>query len=385
MILLKRGWRTTKSSAIHSAMETFLDASGGELRLAHPIPRIRHVRLPDETPLDLARRIAQSVAFAFHLDAEHAAAQPGFDSLTETIVLPDGVITRSTIMGAVTLTRDAARIAATNADQLFIFLIESGTLDVQPTRTGRRLGAGDILIVDLTQAVTLFEADHTAMMLVIARGLLPEAARDLDLHCCEVPANHALARVIVSTVRHLWEDSRLMTPAQGSAVLHSAIDMLGLALTDVKRAQDTAATVKAHAEALIDDHIADATLSPSWVADRLGISRATLYRAFAPYGGVARFIEDRRLQNAWVLVSSPAGPPLGEIAKSCGYSSRTRLIRAFKECFGVTPDDIRAANDEDRLKYHADASLAIMEVWERRSGKTSLNGDAAAVVGPAAG
>lgn len=357
-------------------MDTILDANGGELQLAHSIPRIRHMRLPDESPLDLAHRIAQSVAFAFYLDAEKTAAQPGFDSITETIVLPDGVVTRSTINGAITLTRDAARIAATNADQLFVFIIESGTMDVQPTRTGRRLRAGDIFLVDLTRPVTLFEADHTATMLVIGRELLPEPARDLDLHCCEIPANHALARVIAGTVRHLWEDSQLMTPAQGSGVLRSAVDMLGLALNDFKRSPDASATAKVNAEALIDDHIGDVALSPAWIASRLGVSRATLYRAFAPYGGVTRFIEDRRLQSAWVLVSSPTGPPLGDIAKSSGYSSKARLIRAVKDRFGATPDEIRAASDEDRHKYHEDASIAVMEVWERRSGKTHISSDA---------
>ena len=51
-----------------------MDASGGELVLGQPIPRVRHALLPGETPLDLAHRLAQSVAFAFSIDPARTQA-----------------------------------------------------------------------------------------------------------------------------------------------------------------------------------------------------------------------------------------------------------------------------------------------------------------------
>lgn len=358
-------------------MNGALDTSGGELRFEQPIPRVRHVRLPGEEMRDLMRRAAQSVAFAFYLDPERTAAQPGFDYSAETVVLPDGVISRSSLRGAATLHRDAARIAATGADQLFIVMIEAGVADVTPTRSGRRLREGDILVLDLKKPVVLTQVDYTSMMIVISRSLLPKEARHLDLHGCEIRADHPLARVLVSTVHRLWEDSRRMTPAQGSIVFRGAMDMLGLALTDTSRARGEEVPLKVGAEAIIDDHLQDAVLTPAWIAAQLGVSRATLYRTFAPYGGVARFIDERRLQRAWLLVSSPAGPPIVEVAKSCGYASKARLNRAFAERLNATPDAIRAATGETRDNLHARAALEIIDSWDRRSGRAVLSGEMA--------
>lgn len=359
-------------------MNGALDTSGGELRFEQPIPRVRHVRLPGEEMVDVMRRAAQSVAFAFYLDPERTADQPGFEYGAETAVLPDGVISRSTLRGTATLSRDAARIAATGADQLFIVMVEAGVADVQPSRSGRRLREGDILVLDLKKPVVLTQTDYTAMMIVISRSLLPEAARHLDLHGSEIRADHPLARVIVSTTHRLWEDSRRMTPAQGAIVFRSAMEMLGLALTDTSRARGEAVPLKVGAEAIIDDHLKESVLNPAWIAARLGVSRATLYRTFAPYGGVARFIDERRLQRAWLLVSSPAGPPIAEVAKSCGYASKARLNRAFVERLNATPHAIRSATGEARDQFHERAALEIMDIWDRRSGRAVLSGEMAA-------
>lgn len=351
---------------------TVMDTAGGELHFEQPIARIRHVRLPGEQAIDVVRRVAQSVAFAFHVDPEEVVGQQGFESSHDTVVLPDGVITRTSLTGTLTLTRDAARIAATGADLLFIFILESGSVDVTPSRSGRRMRDGDILFVDLTKPVKLVEGEHVMATLVISRSLLPENVRNIDLHTSEIRAEHPLARIITSTTFRLWEDSRNMTPAQGSAVLRAIADMLGLALSDTKRARGEDMTLKASAEAVIDDHLSDPALSPSWIANRLNVSRATLYRTFAPYGGVTRFIDDRRLQRAWVLISSPVGPPFAQIAKRCGYRNKTHLTHAFTEALNATPETIRAATGEAREKLDELASRVIMDEWTRRSGRAQI-------------
>lgn len=347
-----------------------MDASGGELVLSQPIPSVRHALLPGEVRLDFARRLAQSVAFAFFLDPALITAQPDFDFSAEALVLPEAVVARSKLRGRMTMTRDAALIAATGADQLFIYVVEDGAFDVKPTRSGRRLRCGDILILDLAQAATLQGTDYGAIMMVLARGVLPEPLRHLDLHCAEVRGDHPLARAIVSTLVCLCEDAPRMTQAQGSVVLRAAIEMLGLALTDVRRTRVAPRMLKAMAEALVDDHLDAPALSPAWIAGRLSVSRATLYRAFAPYGGVTRFIDDRRAQNAWVLLTSADDLSLGEIAVRCGYPGRTRLVQAFSDRFAVTPDAVRSASEDDRATLHAQAARAMMDVWDRRTGRT---------------
>ena len=346
-----------------------MNASGGELVLGQAIPCVRHARFPGEPPLDYARRLAPSVAFAFHVDPARMAAQPDFDFFAEAFVLPEAVVTRAKARGEIALTRDAALIAATGADQLFVYVVEDGAFDVQPTRSGRRLSAGDILILDLAQAVALLGTDYGAIMLVFARGALPEPLRHLDLHCAEIRGDHPLARVIGRTLACLCEDAPRMTQAQGSVVLRAAIEMLGVALADVRRARPAPPMLKAMAESLVDDHLHESALSPAWIAERLDVSRATLYRAFAPYGGVTRFIDDRRVQNAWVLLTSPDPLALGEIAARCGYSGRRRLVQAFSERFAASPEAVLSASEDERAMLREQAARAMMDGWDRRTGK----------------
>ncbi len=214
------------------------------------------------------------------------------------------------------------------------------------------------------------ETDYAAIMMVMARGALPEPLRHLDLHCAEIRGDHPLARVIASTLVCLCEDAPEMTQAQGSLVLRAAIEMLGMALTDVRRARLAPRALKAMAEALVDDHLSEPALSPAWIAARLDVSRATLYRAFAPYGGVTRFINDRRLQNAWILLTADDLLPLGEIAARCGYVGRTRLFQAFNERFAMPPDAVLSANEDDRATLREHAARAMIDVWDRRTGRT---------------
>ena len=142
--------------------------------LGRPISRVRHARLPGETPLDLARRLAPSAAFAFSIGPDRTAAQPDFDFFAEAFVLPEAVGARAKARGRISMARGAARIAATGADQLFIYVIEDGAFDMHPTRYGRRLRSGDILILDLAQAAALLGTECEAIMMVLARGALPE-------------------------------------------------------------------------------------------------------------------------------------------------------------------------------------------------------------------
>ena len=90
------------------------------------------------------------------------------------------------------------------------------------------------------------------------------------------------------------------------------------------------------------------------------------------YSGVARFIDERRLQRAWLLISSPSGPSIAEVARTCGYASKARLNRAFVERLNATPDAIRSVTGETREQLHELAGLEIISSWDRRAGRAAL-------------
>ena len=82
------------------------------------------------------------------------------------------------------------------------------------------------------------------------------------------------------------------------------------------------------------------------------------------------FINDRRLQNALLLLTSDDEPPLSEIAARCGYGGRTRLFQAFSERFAIPPEAVLSASEDDRAMLREHAARAMMDVWDRSTGRS---------------
>lgn len=78
------------------------------------------------------------------------------------------------------------------------------------------------------------------------------------------------------------------------------------------------------------------------VAQAAGVSRSTLYRIAAPWGGVAALIWEERLQAARRALSDPATPGrIGQIASAHGFSSPAHFSTRFRERFGFSPRNLR--------------------------------------------
>jgi AraC-like DNA-binding protein len=102
--------------------------------------------------------------------------------------------------------------------------------------------------------------------------------------------------------------------------------------------------LRAAALALVEAHLADPRLSPAWLAQQLGCSRATLYRAFGnDAGGIAALIADRRHVEARRRLAEWPHLPVAEVAVACGLFDTTNFSRTFRQRFGMSPGEVRSA------------------------------------------
>ncbi|WP_188726208.1 helix-turn-helix domain-containing protein [Pseudoclavibacter endophyticus] len=102
--------------------------------------------------------------------------------------------------------------------------------------------------------------------------------------------------------------------------------------------------LRAQADRLIQHRLGDAAMNPEQIADALGVSRRTLYDAFARDGrSVASVIRHRRLDVARDLLTRHGDAMLSvaEVAAACGFRSPAHFSRAFHEEFGVAPSRCR--------------------------------------------
>lgn len=97
-------------------------------------------------------------------------------------------------------------------------------------------------------------------------------------------------------------------------------------------------------KAYIDANATSPDLTPQALCARFGISRANLYRLFAPVGGVAGYVRDRRLRRAETLLRDPANQrrTIADIAYDCGFASEAHFSRTFRQTFGAMPREVRA-------------------------------------------
>ena len=89
----------------------------------------------------------------------------------------------------------------------------------------------------------------------------------------------------------------------------------------------------------MEAELSNPKLTPTLIAARLGLSRSTLYRLFAPHGIVA-YIRDRRLMAAMrMLVRDDGLRParVAQVAYAVGFSDERTFRRAFKRRFGFLP------------------------------------------------
>ena len=73
----------------------------------------------------------------------------------------------------------------------------------------------------------------------------------------------------------------------------------------------------------VRENLSDPTLGPDALCQRFGVSRAVLYRAFEPLGGVSAYIRSLRLRRAYEL-SCDLPPPLGRLAASLASQASIR-------------------------------------------------------------
>ncbi|MCK6449805.1 MAG: helix-turn-helix domain-containing protein [Alphaproteobacteria bacterium] len=100
----------------------------------------------------------------------------------------------------------------------------------------------------------------------------------------------------------------------------------------------------AAAKRLIAKRLDDSNLGVDSVVEALGVSRATLYRAFKGEAeGIAASIASARLERARDLLARGDVRPVARVAFACGYDSLSTFNRLFRQRFGCTPSEARAA------------------------------------------
>lgn len=158
-----------------------------------------------------------------------------------------------------------------------------------------------------------------------------------------------VGRVLVNHMTALAAAAPQMSLDQGLASVRAALVLVEQALLGSGRftrdqTRAAYAGIRKAAGVVIDQRLKDPDFGVGDLVSSLGVSRATLFRAFAEAGGVNSTIQLRRLQGARAVLIKRVGrqPTVAEIAHSHGFVSESHFSRLFSAAYGEAPGNAGA-------------------------------------------
>lgn len=186
------------------------------------------------------------------------------------------------------------------------------------------------------------------------------------------PANSPTGSLLAGAIENLW---RILPTAKAGDIPKLGAGFLGM-LNGLLSGPETPLESSSVQSALlhaarryIQQHLQDPRLDAAHLCKTFHCSRATLYRAFEPSGGVQGYIRDQRLERcrrAFEL-QGPAqgGGAVRRVAEEWGFDEPSSFTRLFKRTYGLTPSDLvrRAAFTAEVPGTAAMSSATLLQMW----------------------
>ncbi|MCC2610994.1 helix-turn-helix domain-containing protein [Neorhizobium petrolearium] len=246
------------------------------------------------------------------------------------------------------LNRSSYRVAADGYDHFEIQFFLKGHWSRQDGRQEAHAAPGDLIIHDTAQAHAGSASDFSNLTLFVPRSLLAPLLMSPDEHNMRVLAAH---EPIVGLLRNhldaLWQVLPLLDEKQAAALALPTAELVAATLNGGARedtSQGVAAVQLGEIRRYIDANALDTDLSPVRIAAAFGISLRKLTYLFSGDGGVASYLQRRRLTLARSALRDPAQAhkSIAAIGLEHGFVYAHNFTRAFQRLHGLTPREIRA-------------------------------------------
>lgn len=269
--------------------------------------------------------------------------------------------------------RTAAHVARGGLDYYQINLCLQGQMYFTSGRREVTLRPGDICLIDMVQpnrTVLTGEGDDRSRLttLIAPRHFLaPRLAYPDSATATFLPGDDRRARLLADQFTALWQQPEYDAAAASTAMVEAMCDVIAEVAgrsVDARGAVGRAerklllVAIKHH----IDANIEADSLSADELGRRFQLSRASLYRLFGADGGLARYVQDQRLNRALRLLISPGtrSKRLIELAVDLQFSGDSTFVRAFRRQFGVTPGEVRELSEA--WSREIEAGLEVSEL-----------------------
>jgi len=275
-------------------------------------------------------------------------ASDGFRAKVSTWIL-DGFTFSQVSAPAVDGHRTKAHIRRNPVDHWVLTSYRRGQTTIGMDRTSLEPVLGAPFVVSLGEEVKAERSkDSDRVAFHLSRDRFQSVAAILDAargHAVDGPQGRLLADYMLLLEQNLPDLGPDMAGRLGDAV-RGMIEACLAPSTDrlVDASGQINATLMERVRRAVTTHLRSPSLGPGRLCREAATSRSQLYRLLEREGGVARYIQRRRLSEAWTLLCDAASTlPIAAIAETLCFADASTFSRAFRREFGLTPGDVRAA------------------------------------------
>lgn len=300
----------------------------------------------------------------------------GFTSRTRAHLFGSAIIGRAR-SSAQTLAREAEHIRRSGIDHISVIVNLTDTVGDCDGRSVRA-EAGSVQFRDLARPSAAWTSSIDLITVMVPRAAVPGWLLSRSFHGLVLPGSSAGGRLVASHLMTLTDVAGEVSEVEGLASIEAAFVIAERFLGHSRSVTPAHAdaihrTIRERAMALLDSQPQGARWSAATVAQTIGVSRTSLYRAFERTGGVRVYVLNRRLARAYAALRGRRGvlPSVETIGQQNGFPDRRSFVQAFRQRFGVSPDDIAPfglqpqAND-DRVEAPLDRAMHdVITDWIR--------------------
>jgi len=245
------------------------------------------------------------------------------------------------------LHRSPRMIRADQTDHYIIRLQRQGRWTSEVDGRTVEAGAGTVMVLDMARATTARTTDIENINVLLPRDALDDMLIPFDMHGLRL--NGATATLLRSHLVTLAANLPQVQPGDSGHIAGATLSLVAACLAPSRQAVARArapldAARLTQIRRYVDHHLRSPDLSPQSICQALGLSRSTLYAVCEPVGGVAAFIQKRRLERVHAILADPRDHRrISEIAYQHGFVSEAHFSRAFRRAFGVSPREAREA------------------------------------------
>ena len=327
---------------------------------------ILHFRANHLHPDEAFERWRALIAPMYGVDKARGANKPPMGEVT-AFLLGD-ILANRTIFEAQHVSRDKKLVERT-PDHLIFQYWRSGGYNGEISGKPIAYGGGHVRFVDCRRVLAGRFTHSDTLGFAVPRSLMEGIDADRVSTILDARRDRLAAAKITSLYRRLPQ-------IEAADVSEATADLLAFMrrlfdpspAADVLLGYELDESLLQLAEHTIALHLNSDAVTPDFLADQLGVSRATLYRLFTPFGGVMRYVGEQRLLAVSALLADPLERrSLTKLSEDYGFSNLAVFSRTFRTRFDVSPREWRREHAATSRKTAI--AVAPLNVWWDRLGR----------------